>query len=127
MPVHPLPERDDANGRESNPALTTLAPLATEDAITFYVFQEGPGCSAGRVFHLLYEGLDRVDLAEPPFLLAAGDDWTDEDLFRAMPEHAFTIKVGFATTAARHNVKSYIEVRALLNKLISGSVNEKTE
>jgi len=65
--------------------------------------------------------------SQSPFLLAVGDDWTDEDLFRAMPEHAFTIKVGFATTLARHNMKSYIEVRTLLKELISGSANEKTE
>src|SRR5690606_21490030 len=35
------------------------------------------------------------------FILALGDDWTDEQLFQAMPSRAFTIKVGNASTQAR--------------------------
>jgi trehalose 6-phosphate synthase/phosphatase len=46
-----------------------------------------------------------------------GDDWTDEDLFKVLPPHAFSIKVGFVTTAAKHNINSHLEVRALLQDL----------
>lgn len=54
------------------------------------------------------------------FLLAIGDDWTDEDLFKAMPEEAYTIKVGFVTSEAKHKVKSPHEVKLLLHHLIEG-------
>ncbi len=52
------------------------------------------------------------------FTLAIGDDWTDEDTFRVMPENAFTIKVGGTTSVAKYNVLGVKDVRALLKKLI---------
>jgi trehalose 6-phosphate synthase/phosphatase len=51
------------------------------------------------------------------FILAAGDDWTDEDMFSALPESAYTIKVGRETSKARFNLDSHRDVRALLKKL----------
>jgi len=40
------------------------------------------------------------------FILAIGDDRTDEDLFEVLPESAFTIKVGTTMSVARFNLKS---------------------
>jgi len=51
------------------------------------------------------------------FVLAIGDDYTDEDTFRAMPEGAFTIKVGEPPSAARYFVANSDEVRLLLKEL----------
>ncbi len=51
------------------------------------------------------------------FILALGDDWTDEFTFKAMPEPAFTIKVGTKTTAAKYYVNDVTEVRNLLSQL----------
>lgn len=51
------------------------------------------------------------------FILAIGDDYTDEDTFKAMPPYAFTLKVGFAETSARFNIGSVEEVNNLLQKL----------
>ena len=56
---------------------------------------------------------------DPGFILAAGDDLTDEDLFRAMPGHAFTIKVGNGDSAARYFCKGQPEVASLL-RLLTG-------
>jgi trehalose 6-phosphate synthase/phosphatase len=53
------------------------------------------------------------------FYFAIGDDWTDEDTFGAMPESAFTIKVGVQNSKARFNVESVDDVRILLSKMIS--------
>ncbi|MCA1798077.1 MAG: trehalose-phosphatase [Xanthomonadaceae bacterium] len=50
----------------------------------------------------------------PGFILAIGDDWTDEDMFRALPEDAHTIRVGITNTAARHHLQGYDAVRELL-------------
>src|SRR5665811_1936762 len=41
------------------------------------------------------------------FIMATGDDWTDEDLFRALPPTAFSIRIGLAKTAARYHLGSY--------------------
>ncbi len=53
------------------------------------------------------------------FTMALGDDWTDEDTFKAMPEKAYTIKVGSTSSAAKFNVATYREVRAFLKKIAS--------
>ena len=55
---------------------------------------------------------------EADFLLALGDDFTDEDTFKAMPEEACTIKVGTSASEAKFSVNSYKEVRKLLNEII---------
>jgi trehalose 6-phosphate synthase/phosphatase len=38
------------------------------------------------------------------FILCIGDDYTDEDMFKALPETAFTLKVGPGVTAAHYRV-----------------------
>ena len=52
------------------------------------------------------------------FIMAIGDDWTDEDTFAALPENAYTIKVGLEPTQARFNLSSTEEVRSLLKMLV---------
>ena len=52
------------------------------------------------------------------FAFAVGDDWTDEDTFQAMPEDAYTIKVGGKNSAARFYVESFKNVREILGKLV---------
>jgi trehalose 6-phosphate synthase/phosphatase len=50
-------------------------------------------------------------------ILAIGDDWTDEYMFRELPESAITIKVGLKNTAADYKVESVASVRLLLKSL----------
>jgi len=52
------------------------------------------------------------------FVLAIGDDVTDEDLFRVMPANAWSIKVRPGVSAAKFSLDSPDEVRALLKKLV---------
>jgi trehalose 6-phosphate synthase/phosphatase len=51
------------------------------------------------------------------YVVAIGDDWTDEDTFRAMPEDALTIKVGSTSSAAKYNLNAPDEVREFLKHL----------
>ncbi len=53
------------------------------------------------------------------FILAVGDDWTDEDVFAALPDRAFSIKVGLTPSKAEFNLTSHYEVRDLLKDLAS--------
>lgn len=50
------------------------------------------------------------------FVLAAGDDVTDEQLFKAMPSTVNTVKVGRGLTSAKYRVKSYREIIAILKR-----------
>lgn len=52
-------------------------------------------------------------------VLAIGDDWTDEYMFRELPKNAITIKVGLKNTAASYKVESVNAVRSLLKSLTS--------
>ena len=51
------------------------------------------------------------------FILAIGDDWTDEDTFLAMPEKAITIRVGRSTSQAKYRIDSFKAVREFFRKL----------
>lgn len=55
---------------------------------------------------------------DPDFILAVGDDHTDEDIFKALSPEAYSIKVGSNMSAARYYLKDFYEVRALLKELI---------
>lgn len=57
---------------------------------------------------------DRYD-----FVLAIGDDWTDEDLFKVLPEGAYSIKVGYGSTHARFFLDSPQDCRRFLACLAS--------
>jgi trehalose 6-phosphate synthase/phosphatase len=55
---------------------------------------------------------------KPAFILAAGDDYTDEDMFKALPDTAYSVKVGSGASKARFFVDSVDEIRNLLFRLL---------
>lgn len=57
-----------------------------------------------------------IQRLELDFVLAIGDDKTDEDIFNEISGQ-FTIKVGIGTTAANYRVKAPEDVRKILKKL----------
>jgi trehalose 6-phosphate synthase/phosphatase len=59
-----------------------------------------------------------VASVEPDFILAVGDDQTDEDLFRALPKSAFTVRVGIPHSYATYHLEDHVEVRELLRALV---------
>ncbi|HWD93757.1 MAG TPA: bifunctional alpha,alpha-trehalose-phosphate synthase (UDP-forming)/trehalose-phosphatase [Verrucomicrobiae bacterium] len=61
--------------------------------------------------------LEWLGLNPAEFILGIGDDWTDEDLFRALPETACSVRVGVAKTAARYHLTNHTTVRRLLREL----------
>ncbi|GGE41068.1 trehalose 6-phosphate synthase /trehalose 6-phosphatase [Pedobacter psychrotolerans] len=58
----------------------------------------------------------------PDFILALGDDHTDEDIFKALPNDAFTIKVGNNISEAKYYLNDFKEVRKLLWGLVKDEV-----
>jgi trehalose 6-phosphate synthase/phosphatase len=60
--------------------------------------------------------LQRLD---PDFILCVGDDATDEDMFRALKEKAYTVKIGRANTAAQYTILSQREVFPFLRRFLT--------
>jgi len=63
--------------------------------------------------------------AEAPydFVMAAGDDYNDEDMFAALPASAITIKVGLTATVAKYHIESVARVKSLLAHLAAGTTS----
>lgn len=56
------------------------------------------------------------------FIMALGDDHTDEDIFKALPDNSLTVKVGSNISAARFYLRNHHEVRNLLRSLVQPSI-----
>lgn len=54
----------------------------------------------------------------PDFTLCIGDDVTDEDMFRALREKAYTIKIGSGNTTAQYKLLQQRDVLPLLRKFL---------
>ncbi len=52
------------------------------------------------------------------YIMAMGDDWTDEYLFREMPPEAFTIRVGIKPTQASYKLETVDDVRKFLEAMV---------
>ena len=72
------------------------------------------GISKGRAALRLLRG----DLEDQPFVLACGDDVTDESMFRDLPGWAWTVLVGERKSLARQRIASPAALRALLAELL---------
>ena len=60
-----------------------------------------------------------LDSDYPDFILCAGDDYTDEDMFEVLPENAYSIKVGLRQTRAHYQVPSVEKLRDILKSLVA--------
>ncbi|MEW6746098.1 MAG: bifunctional alpha,alpha-trehalose-phosphate synthase (UDP-forming)/trehalose-phosphatase [Planctomycetota bacterium] len=59
-----------------------------------------------------------LGIAPFDFILAIGDDRTDEDLFRLLPPQAITVKIGISASQAKFNLKDQLQVARLLDRLL---------
>lgn len=55
---------------------------------------------------------------DPDFILCIGDDATDEDMFKALRDKAYTIKIGRANTSAQYTILSQNDVFPFLRRFI---------
>ncbi|TVR73850.1 MAG: bifunctional alpha,alpha-trehalose-phosphate synthase (UDP-forming)/trehalose-phosphatase [Marinilabiliales bacterium] len=79
-----------------------------------------------RALEISSSGINKGDLArhwlnirDYDFILAIGAGWTDELLFRSLPDNAWSFKVGMVQTGASFIIKDHSDVMALLKNLNS--------
>ncbi len=77
-----------------------------------------------KVMQITSSGINKGDLARHwlgskkyDFILAMGAGWSDELLFQALPDTAYSIKVGVTQTDARYIIKDHEDVMNFLKKL----------
>jgi trehalose 6-phosphate synthase/phosphatase len=58
------------------------------------------------------------------FILAVGDDVTDEDTFKALPDYGYSVKVRMEPTSANYKVESVREAHDFLQKLAPSDSSE---
>jgi trehalose 6-phosphate synthase/phosphatase len=85
-----------------------------------------------RVLEVRVVGVDKgasssqiINFLNPDFILCIGDDTTDEDMFRAIYDKGYTIKVGRGNTAAQHTILSQREVYPFLRRFVVPVRNEQ--
>jgi hypothetical protein len=61
--------------------------------------------------------LNWLQMADWDFILAIGDDKTDEDMFRVLPLNAFSVKIGMENSEAKYHLANTLEVRDFLSQL----------
>ncbi|WP_345952360.1 bifunctional alpha,alpha-trehalose-phosphate synthase (UDP-forming)/trehalose-phosphatase [Mucilaginibacter sp. PAMB04168] len=102
----------------ANELINTLKFLATDKGLQLL-----PGDKVVEVKNIdVNKGKAALTLVEQrdyDFIMAFGDDLTDEDLFKSLPDRAITIKVGTGASAAKFYVRNPTEVRNLLKALTS--------
>jgi trehalose 6-phosphate synthase/phosphatase len=83
-----------------------------------------------KVIEIRSNGIDKGTvvaklLGERPydFVMAIGDDKTDEDMFRVLYDFAYTIKVGEGNTMAKYNLKDHHQVIQLLQQLQPATID----
>jgi trehalose 6-phosphate synthase/phosphatase len=60
------------------------------------------------------------------FILAIGDDSDDEDIFRVLPAHAHSVRVGIGRTEAEFNLREPWEVLKLLEEVTAARPHQST-
>jgi trehalose 6-phosphate synthase/phosphatase len=111
--------------RKVNPELGDIRSCELFDNLTEFLANTDLQLTHGKkVIEVRLGGINKGQAAQNlrmmdtyDFVLAVGDDWTDEDLFRSLPEGAYSIKIGYGTTSARFFLDSPQTCRRFLHEL----------
>ncbi|MFO7880238.1 MAG: bifunctional alpha,alpha-trehalose-phosphate synthase (UDP-forming)/trehalose-phosphatase [Bacteroidota bacterium] len=111
--------------RNTDPELGKNRAIELKDEITSMIANHNLEIMEGnKVLELKTSGINKGRAAlhhmsgkSHDFIMAIGDDWTDEFLFKELPSDAHTIKVGSIDTIARYLIDGVDEVRNFLAKL----------
>ncbi len=111
--------------RRADPELAYIRTQELRDAALNMTFNLDVGVFEGsKILEIRRLGINKGQTAEfwlekenCDFTMAAGDDYTDEEMFNVLPNEAYSIKVGHGISKARFNVDTMWEFRSLLREL----------
>jgi len=111
--------------RRADPELANFRTHELRDALVNFTENLDVGVFEGsKVLEVKKVGISKGRAAEHwisketwDFLLAAGDDYTDEDMFGVLPGQAYSIRVGSSISKARFSVDGVEDIRLLLKEL----------
>jgi trehalose 6-phosphate synthase/phosphatase len=120
--------------RRADPALAAVRMQELRGALASLTENIDVGIFEGnRILEIRRYGISKGNAAKSlmaaeswDFVLALGDDYTDEEMFAALPENAYSIKVGHGASKARFNVDAVQNVRQLLRRLADPSAQVTT-
>lgn len=72
-------------------------------------------------------GLQWISSDDFSFVMAVGDDWTDEQLFMVLPESAYSIRVGIVQSYARYNLRTHEDVLHMLEQMAAQDTQEQAD
>jgi trehalose 6-phosphate synthase/phosphatase len=112
--------------RMADPEMASMVAKELKDDLVSFTANIGVQILQGRkVIEVKNPGMNKGDAGSNwisennfDFIMAIGDDWTDEDLFKVLPEKAYSIKVGLTQSQARFNLHDQKDVVELLQELI---------
>jgi len=114
--------------RKAEPGLAANRARELKEEILHFTANLGIGVLEGnKVIEIKNAGVNKGNAAlkwitheNYDFILAAGDDRTDEDIFNILPESAWSIKVGQPPTKAKFSIDTVKEFRTVLTDMIEG-------
>lgn len=113
--------------RNSDPDLGALRALDLKENISGLIMNNNLEILEGnKVIEIKVAGVNKgvaavehLSRTNPDFIISLGDDWTDEYMFKNLPDFASTIKVGHDNTQAQYFIDNQTEVRLFLQNLIN--------
>ena len=112
--------------RNADPAIALLRSQELKDELREIVFHDGKlqVMEGNKIIEVKRAGYDKGSVAVKllgmgtyDFILAMGDDRTDEDLFKVLPEHAITVKIGLSASLAKYNLRTQQDVYRFIDRL----------
>ncbi len=110
--------------RKADPGLGAMRAIELKDTLIDFTANRGIDILDGnKVIEVKNASINKgraahqwIPRADWDFILAMGDDWTDEYLFEALPQNAYSIKIGLEPSKARFSMVSLDQVRYLLSE-----------
>ncbi len=111
--------------RMADPEIASLkAKELVDDLVNFTANIDVQVLPGNKVVEVRNAGINKGDAIRPwltkekyDFILALGDDVTDEDMFRSLPESAYSLKVGLNQSLARFNIQDHTDALDLLEAM----------
>ncbi len=111
--------------RKADPELASARANELKESLVHLTANLGLGVLEGsKVIEIKNAGINKgraalhwIPKRKWDFILAIGDDRTDEDIFAILPESAYSVKVKLSPSQAKFNIESITDVRSLLKEL----------